>query len=340
VQHSAASTAEFRGSVVKKEAPRALLMIAGAVFVLSIYNALVVGAAAWTDALHVAVLIVLLFGAWLTSRRGTRPRAMPWVVAVCLAVLVLAIEVETWENPTPWGMAYTLVGIVAYAAFVLDPLAAGLAAIPMIVGYVVVTAARFPDDALQWWGVGLAALLVGALLLRVRLNGIDALGDLTEQSRTLATRDPLTGVFNRRGIEERVDAVASSARRRDEPIFVVFVDINGLKRANDVHGHDAGDDVIRATANALRGIVRASDFVGRWGGDEFVVLGSGTPMPPEALAERLDGRLADSGIPRHIWSTGVSLGVATASPVDLDFDDLVLQADRQMYGRRRAVRDS
>ncbi len=338
MQHSAASTAEFRGSVVKKEAPRALLWIAGAVLLLSVYNALLVGAAVWTDALHVVVLIVLLFGAWFTSRPGTRPRAMPWVVATCLAVVVVALEVETWENPTPWGMAYTLVGIAAYAAFVLNPLAAGLAAIPMVVGYVLDTLVRFPDDLLQWWGVGLAALLIGALLLRVRLNGIDALGELTEQSRALATRDLLTGAFNRRGMEERVEAVAASARRHDEPVFVVFVDINGLKRANDIYGHDVGDEVIRATANALRGIVRASDFVGRWGGDEFVVLGSGTPVPPEALADRLDDRLKSSGVPEETWSTGVSLGFATASPTDLDFDDLVRRADHDMYDRRRAPR--
>lgn len=338
MQRSAASTAEFRGSVVKTEAPRALVWIAGAVLVLSVYNAVLAGAPAWTDALHAGVFIVLVCGAWVTSREGTRPRAMPWVVAACLAVVVVAIEVETWANPTPWGMAYTLVGIVAYAAFVLNPPAAGLAALPMVVGYLLVTVTRFPDDVVQWCGVGLAALLISALLLRVRLKGIDALGDLTEQSRALATRDPLTGAFNRRGMEERVGAVAAFAGRRGEPVFVVFVDINGLKLANDAYGHDVGDEVIRATANALRGTVRASDFVGRWGGDEFVILGSGIPMPPAALAERLDDRLKASGIPEQAWSAGVSLGIATADPTDLDFDDLVQRADHDMYERRRATR--
>jgi diguanylate cyclase (GGDEF)-like protein len=340
MQRSTASTAEFRGSVVKGEAPRALLWIAGVVVVSSVYTAAFVAAPAWTDALHVGVVVVLLVGSWVVSRPNVPLRAMPWIVAACVVGIVVALEVETLEEPTPVRMAYTLIAIAAYAAFVLDPLAAGVAAVPMVIGYVLVAWVRFPDDLVQWLGVGLASVLVGGLLLRVRLAGIDALGALSEQSRELATRDALTGALNRRGLEEHVEAVAAWARRHDEPVFVVFVDINGLKLANDAHGHDVGDDVIRATANALRGIVRASDFVGRWGGDEFVVLGAGTPMPPEALAQRLDDRLGSSGIPASVWCAGVSLGVGTASPVDLDFDGLVRQADRDMYERRRAVRDA
>ncbi len=333
-----ASTAEFRGSVVKREAPRALLWISGVVLLLAVYNAVLAGAPLWTDLMYLGVVAVFLAGARLAAWTRTRAVDMPWIVAACGVVVVLALEAEVWAEGSVIGMAYVLICMTAYAPFVLAPLAAGLAALPMVIGFVVVVRSVFPDDLVLWCGAGLAALLVGSVLLRVRLSGIDALGALTAQSRALATRDPLTGVFNRRGIEERIEGMASSAERREEPVFVIFVDINGLKRANDAHGHEFGDDLIRAAANALRGIVRASDVVGRWGGDEFVIVGTGAPMPTAALAQRIDDQLRASGIPQDMWSEGVSLGMATAHAADLDFADLVRRADRDMYERRGTVR--
>lgn len=335
---SRAATAEFRGSVVKQEAPRALVAVAAVVLVLSVVVALVAPQPLWMNLLNLAVVGVFLAGAWFTSREGTRAVDMPWVVALCSLVVVVAMQVEAWLDPSAVAMAFVIIGMVAFPPFVLNPLVAALAAIPMVAGFVLVAAAAFPADLLQWCSAVLGAVLVGGLLLRVRLVGIDALGALSEQSRELATRDVLTGALNRRGVEDRVAAMMASASRQEEPFFVVFIDVNGLKAANDEHGHDFGDTVIRAAAHAILGTVRASDVVGRWGGDEFVIVGVGAPLPHDVLSARLDERLRESGIPPDRWSSGLSVGCASSMPQHIDFERLVQAADRDMYARRDSVR--
>ena len=147
-------------------------------------------------------------------------------------------------------------------------------------------------------------------------------------------------MLNRRGVEERVAELVAVARRHEDVVFAKFVDIDGLKAANDRYGHDFGDQVIQSTARALRSTVRAGDLVGRWGGDEFIVVGMGHPLPPETLAERLRIHLGQSGIDLTRWPAALSIGTATAPAGDVDFDSLIATADADMYTRRRSRRES
>ena len=84
--------------------------------------------------------------------------------------------------------------------------------------------------------------------------------------------DPLTGLLNRRGFERERDRVMASARRYGEGGVMIFVDLDGFKLINDTCGHPAGDAVLRHVAQVLQGNVRKSDYVARYGGDEFVIL--------------------------------------------------------------------
>ena len=98
---------------------------------------------------------------------------------------------------------------------------------------------------------------------------MNALGDLADTQAQLdhqATYDPMTDVLNRNGLERAIPAVSGAARRSGVRVLVWFVDVRGLKRANDERGHAFGDQVIRATVDALRGCVRANDVLARWGG--------------------------------------------------------------------------
>ena len=110
-------------------------------------------------------------------------------------------------------------------------------------------------------------------------------GDLARASRT----DPLTGCLNRRGLEERLRA---ELRSRDEVTLIVF-DLDGFKRVNDLHGHAAGDELLRWVADVLRATLRAGDVVGRLGGDEFAAIVTGGDPPSvmrrvvAALGERV-----------------------------------------------------
>jgi diguanylate cyclase (GGDEF)-like protein len=325
----------FRLALAKQEAPRALLWTGLLIVGLSLLQVAIEGrgvrAAFW---LHLGVFAVFLVSSWLTSRPAFPARLTPWAIVVSAYSIILTLQVEVALDPTALGMAYVLLAMLAFGPFTLSVTAMAVAAFPALAGFVVAARAWAPDDLVMWLAAAIAALALGAVLLRVRIRSIDELCDLTVENRALATKDPLTGVLNRRGVEEKVIDLTAIARRQERPVSVTFVDVDGLKAANDTYGHDFGDSVIMAVAHALRSLVRESDLVGRWGGDEFIVVGLGEPMPPTDLENRLAQRFAADGVDLSRWSGQVSIGSAVATPQGTGFVDLVVAADADMYRRR------
>lgn len=327
---------EFRLEQARAEAPRSLWFAAVLILVLSIVNVLQDGRGVdWADVMHGVVVLLFALAAVIAARPGFPAAAVPWVVAAAAVVMVLVLQSEVIVDPTALGMAYILMGMLAFGPFTLDGRAMAAASVPMLIGFVAAARAWSAETWPNWLAAASAALAFGAVLLRIRLRGIDALGALTAQARQDATRDALSGALNRRGIEERIPELVGLADRRDESVFAVFVDIDGLKAANDPHGHDLGDRIIRAVADAVRATVRAGDLVGRWGGDEFIVIGTGQPLPHDQLATRLHARLATAGIDPDRWPGTVSIGSATDRPQGLELARLIAEADADMYARRR-----
>ena len=105
-----------------------------------------------------------------------------------------------------------------------------------------------------------------------------------EQAQELATLDPLTGLYNRREVEARHRPDRTT---RQEPFCVVIIDLKNFKRINDQHGHLAGDEVLRQIARELRMTSRAQDVLGRWGGDEFVMVIDGSYTSTKVKVQRL-----------------------------------------------------
>jgi diguanylate cyclase (GGDEF)-like protein len=157
-----------------------------------------------------------------------------------------------------------------------------------------------------------------------------------EAYRTLAYRDQLTGLWNRRYFAERMNEELSRSRRHPERRFsVMVIDVNELKAINDQHGHAEGDLVLRWVAELLERSLRAHDVCCRIGGDEFAVIfpeidaDRGSP-----LLRRLRDSLAEANAstPFHI---GLSLGIATCPLDGTTFDELVRVADDAMYDDKR-----
>jgi two-component system, cell cycle response regulator len=172
----------------------------------------------------------------------------------------------------------------------------------------------------------------------------DELRQRNEELDLISRTDVLTGLRNRRHVEEYLTKLVSLARRNVEPIAVLIVDIDHFKSVNDGHGHDAGDAVLREVAGRMVDSVRLEDMVGRWGGEEFLVVLPNTAAQGAAeLAERL--RQVVAGEPCRLPDGGavpvtISLGCA-ASVID-DAATLVRSADAAMYeakesGRNRVV---
>lgn len=172
----------------------------------------------------------------------------------------------------------------------------------------------------------------------------DELRQRNEELDRVSRTDALTGLHNRRHVEEYLSRLVSLARRNAEPIAVLIIDIDHFKSVNDGHGHDAGDAVLREVAQRMVRCVRLEDMVGRWGGEEFLVVLPNTAAQGAAeLAERLRKVVADE--PCRLPDGGamqvtISLGCA-ASVLD-DAGTLVRSADAAMYeakesGRNRVV---
>jgi diguanylate cyclase (GGDEF)-like protein/PAS domain S-box-containing protein len=170
--------------------------------------------------------------------------------------------------------------------------------------------------------------------------------DITAQLRyerdlhALALIDELTGLQNRRGFTLFAEQELSRARRHGRTPILVFADLDGLKQINDAHGHAAGDAALRLTARALRSILRETDIVARWSGDEFVALmGEGGESAAESIGERLDAALAALAPEGQGYSITASVGT-TPLDSDLPLAEAMERADAGLYEQKRRERRS
>ena len=150
-----------------------------------------------------------------------------------------------------------------------------------------------------------------------------------QQAREEAATDPLTRLLNRRAIGDELASFVARASRSEGRLAILFCDLDGFKGVNDRRGHDAGDEVLRDVAAAVRGALRQGDVVGRYGGDELLVIAAdATPADAVALAHRVRAAVraaaADAGV-------DMTVGVA-AFPDDGTTDaELMVAADQAMY---------
>jgi diguanylate cyclase (GGDEF)-like protein/PAS domain S-box-containing protein len=183
---------------------------------------------------------------------------------------------------------------------------------------------------------------------QLELNGQEAhlvdLWDISEQIETegalkqKALRDPLTGLYNRHYFEESIRAELRRARRYNRSFTLVMADLKGFKRVNDSLGHAKGDEVLQSIASVLKAAVRESDWLVRYGGDEFLIVLPETASPVDIVLARLQTAVEDwsrKNLPEIRLSLDV--GRATWTPgCERSVTDLVRAADASMYEAKRA----
>jgi diguanylate cyclase (GGDEF)-like protein len=166
---------------------------------------------------------------------------------------------------------------------------------------------------------------------------------LREALRTQSVRDALTGLYNRRYLEEVLEREMRRAGRAAQTLGVLMLDLDHFKRFNDTYGHEAGDVVLRETATFLLKNVRAEDFVCRFGGEEFVIiLPTADVEGSRARAERLRSKMAELTILHQGTSLGLvtfSLGVAAFPEHGMSPQELMAAADAALYEAKRGGRD-
>jgi diguanylate cyclase (GGDEF)-like protein len=181
-------------------------------------------------------------------------------------------------------------------------------------------------------GYGIRNVITQSAQMAIERSLISLQGDLQNQVVT----DSLTGIANRRAFDELLDREISTAKRERYSISLLMIDIDLFKEYNDLYGHMKGDECLRTVARLLAGALRRpSDFIGRYGGEEFVVLLPRTPIDGAyTVARRMNKCIVDAdlshdkGVGRRVT---VSIGVATLENVEISNGELMRQADLNLY---------
>lgn len=301
-------------------------------------------------------LVVVTLGLW---QRWLPVRTAERVMLVSVGafyVVRLAVAVHTAEDlagvtgelteSTFWNI--NLLFIFAYLAF--ETRRAVQVCLSVYAMVVLVLAARLVPDVLAgvhvaeavtylrvvtFLGAGIA-LLYGLAHVKDQLARVRATADeMTE----LAHTDLLTQLANRRRLEDVLDARLLDAKRYQRTLSVLLLDIDAFKQINDRYGHLTGDRVLQETATILEPELRANDVLGRWGGEEFLVVAPETPSSPaEQIAERCRTVISDHRFTGIDHAVTVSIGVATYQPGD-HARDLVKRADDALYAAKRGGRN-
>lgn len=277
------------------------------------------------------VVLPVVFYTWIVP---SVPLRTVTTSAVVLTLLALAAREAVHSAPRPWPTscritALTFIAGSALLAFRLvfelvnsDPLTSGVATTPM--------------QGITFGYMALAPVIAtfGFVLM------------CSEHTRAelekLAATDPLTGVLNRRMLEQLATSQLAGARRHGRQLSVLLLDADRFKTINDVHGHEIGDVALKSVVGAAREQLRPGDLIGRLGGEEFLVLLSDTSTAEAArIAERLRAAVAalDLSVRGQPLALSVSIGVAGLDERGGDFNELVRRADRAMYLAKRGGRN-
>jgi diguanylate cyclase (GGDEF)-like protein len=195
-------------------------------------------------------------------------------------------------------------------------------------------------DAARYSLIGLAVIVIAVLIVSYGIVHVSFQNNrrLSEDLRNQATHDALTGLPNRRFLIAWMEYALAHAKRESGKVAMCFIDLDGFKQINDRFGHEVGDRVLQSAAMCFRRLLRESDFVARFGGDEFVVVVSkaGDRLALARLADRIILAL-DEGMDVPIGDLAVScsIGIACFPDDAVTLDDFLRKADKAMYQAKK-----
>jgi diguanylate cyclase (GGDEF)-like protein len=275
------------------------------------------------------VFLALLWSSVIDPHHGLHSAIIPATFCVSLFLCALMIiRHRERSRPAEWA---TAVSMVLFA--VSQGIAAGMS---LMQG-----AAGDPSYSALYYNYYFITLPAGYVTTSIFVIFMLA-SDLSAEMKSIAIRDQLTGLLNRRGFTEYGENAFSLARRSGSPLSMIMADIDRFKYINDKFGHAAGDAGLRHFARLISEDRRQEDIVARVGGEEFAIILPGTDLRDAmAIADQLCTTVGAS--PMDLTSVGLpmtsSFGVAAISKDDRELDDMVRRADRALYRSKRAGRN-
>lgn len=277
---------------------------------------------------HLPTILVVLGALGIAALIGSGPADMgvrSLIIQLGLAFLLLQGAIRVVLQPVRARLDYYLAGGFALLACLL-----------LMRGWSLAVDLN-QADSLMWLGLHIGLIVVVFTITLILL--VESMRDMMENLRQEGNIDVLTGIYNRRGFEERANMLL--ARRSAWPIALVMTDLDWFKVVNDTFGHPAGDRVLRQFALVLNDNVRVGDVVGRYGGEEFILMLAATRMDDAViLAERLRLQIESMAfrtLPEDFRITA-SFGVAELRR-DESLQSLILHADSALYEAKRRGRN-
>ncbi|WP_228125216.1 GGDEF domain-containing protein [Candidatus Methylospira mobilis] len=270
---------------------------------------------------------------WVVVHTDASLRAMTNSVFFCL-INLLCIRALSIRTETLVRMAYRLTG-GAYAFLVL------LIALRAI-------ATLRTDSPADHYYVNHGFLLLASVAQFCAAFGFMLMLNyrLAAALEHAASCDSLTGALNRRSLALIADRLCLQLTKLQQPLALIMLDVDHFKSINDRFGHPQGDDVLRRLAELARASIRNTDYLGRYGGEEFcVLLPNATESEALQIAERMRNSIANTPLPTETGDTitcTISIGICDSEHFGLDFETMVNQADKALYyakqnGRNRAL---
>ncbi|AUW60229.1 GGDEF domain-containing protein [Sphingobium sp. SCG-1] len=260
-------------------------------------------------------------------------RVLQRAIPSCYAGVMMAVAANAiW----PRGRPFRAPELAFFSALVLFTLfLSGL--IGIAIGFGAEDAEAGAHLFRTFLAIGLPSIYVATGVTAILLVA----GDLATQLRQLVSNDQLTGLLNRRGIDEAGARAIANARRHGRNIAAVICDMDSFKAVNDGHGHIVGDAALRAFSRVLLSAVRQEDICARFGGDEFcVLLLDASEQDAADVMERVRSGIELLAIDRmEPGSISASFGITSLQVGDSSLDDLIARADRALYQSKQGGRN-
>ena len=280
---------------------------------------------------YVLLITVYLVHARRNMLSPLRWRLAMWTDLVCTALVALADSSIT----SPAYLVFLAVILGNGMRYGLRPF--GEAALGSFLLVLLILYLRFTDYMSVLSVAGIFFILIGAIVVLYAYSLMARLEQHREEMVAQSHLDLLTGLLNRRGLEERAVALFRDVQNQKRSLTVLFADLDGFKGINDAHGHHVGDVMLRKIAGLINASIRESDVAARYGGDEFVVIMPATDLRhARMVAERLQAAVAQWASSGEV-NLSLSIGIGAAPEHGEELAVLLERVDGAMYLSKQSL---